>query len=103
MFHFGKEYIIRHDKGCTHLHYSICSKLGTETAENWYSHIPKVVCEHENITVLWNQGVQTKRFWSIGQPDIIIKDMEDNICLLIIPSDRNVVHKENEKKLKIKI
>jgi hypothetical protein len=34
------EYIIRHDKVCTHLHYSICKKLGIETAENWYSHIP---------------------------------------------------------------
>jgi hypothetical protein len=31
------EYIIRHDKVCTHLHYSICKKLGIETAENWYS------------------------------------------------------------------
>jgi hypothetical protein len=29
------EYIIRHDKVCTHLHYSICKKLGIETAENW--------------------------------------------------------------------
>jgi hypothetical protein len=35
------------------LHYSIYKKLGTETAENWYSHIPKPVPEHEDITVLW--------------------------------------------------
>jgi hypothetical protein len=26
--------IIRHDKVCTHLHYSICKKLGIETTEN---------------------------------------------------------------------
>jgi hypothetical protein len=44
--------IIIHDKVCTHLHYSICKKLGTETAENWYSHIPKPVTEHEDVTVL---------------------------------------------------
>jgi hypothetical protein len=44
--------IIRHDKVCTHQHYSICKKLGTETAENWYSHIPKPVTEHEDIIVL---------------------------------------------------
>jgi hypothetical protein len=31
------EYIMRHDEVCTHLHYSICKKLGIETAENWYS------------------------------------------------------------------
>jgi hypothetical protein len=28
-------YVIRHDEVCTHPHYSICKKLGTETAENW--------------------------------------------------------------------
>jgi hypothetical protein len=51
------EYIIRHDKVCTHLHYSICEKLGIETAENWYSHIPKPVTEHEDVSLLWNQGI----------------------------------------------
>jgi hypothetical protein len=33
--------------------------LCTDTAENWYSHVPKSACEHEDITVLWNEGVQT--------------------------------------------
>jgi len=60
-----KEYILRHDKVYTRLHYSICKKLGIETAENWYSHIPKAVSEHEDIKVLWNQGVQIDRFWLI--------------------------------------
>jgi hypothetical protein len=41
------EYVIIHDKVCTHLHYSICKTLGIETTENWYSHIPKPVCQHE--------------------------------------------------------
>ena len=27
------EYIMRHDKVCTHLHYSICKALGTETTD----------------------------------------------------------------------
>jgi hypothetical protein len=27
----------------------------------WYSHIPKSVTEHEDITVLWKQGAQTDR------------------------------------------
>jgi hypothetical protein len=38
-------------------------------------------------------------------PDIIIKNMKDKICLLIdvaIPSDRNVIKTESEKKLKYK-
>jgi hypothetical protein len=50
-------YVIRHAKVCTHLHYSICKTLGIETIENWYSHITKPVCQHENITVLWNQWI----------------------------------------------
>jgi hypothetical protein len=51
----NNEYVIRHDTVCTHLHYSICKTLGIVTTENWYSHIPKPVCQHEDITVLWNQ------------------------------------------------
>jgi hypothetical protein len=40
-----------------------------------------------------------------NRPDIIIKNMKDNIFLLIdvaISSDRNVIQKESEKKLKYK-
>jgi hypothetical protein len=99
------EYVIRHDKVCTHLHYSICKTLGTETTENWYSHIPKPVSQHEDITVLWNQGIQTDREVLVNRPDIIIKNKKDKVCLLIdvaISSDRNVIQKESEKKLKYK-
>jgi len=28
-------------------------------SRNWYAHIPKAVCEDEDVTVVWNQGVQT--------------------------------------------
>jgi hypothetical protein len=96
----NNEYIIRHDKVCTHLHYSICKKLGIETAENWYSHIPT---EHEDITVLWNQGIQTDREVLANRPDMIIKNKMDKTCLLIdvaIPSYKNIIQKEAEKKLK---
>jgi hypothetical protein len=78
--------------------------LGTETTENWYFHIPKPVCQHEDITVLWNQGVQTGREVLANRPDIIIKNKKDKICSLIdvaIPSDRNLIQ-ESEKKLKYK-
>jgi hypothetical protein len=40
-----------------------------------------------------------------NRPDIIIKNKEDKTCLLIdgaIPSDKNVIQKEAEKKLKYK-
>jgi hypothetical protein len=40
-----------------------------------------------------------------NRPDIIIKNKKDTICLLIdvaIPSNRNVIQQETEKKLKYK-
>jgi hypothetical protein len=92
-------------KVCTHLHYSICKTIGTDTTGNWYSHIPMSVFQHEHITVLWNQGVQTDREVLANRPDIIIKNKKDKICLLIdvaIPSDRNLIQKESEEKLKYK-
>jgi hypothetical protein len=96
---------IRHDKVCTHLHYSICKTLGIETTENCYSHIHKSVCQQEYVTVLWNQGIQTDREVLANTPDIIIKNKKDRMCLLIdvaIPSDRNVIQNESENKLKYK-
>jgi hypothetical protein len=32
------EYLMRQDKVCSHLHYSICKALGTETTDKWYTH-----------------------------------------------------------------
>jgi hypothetical protein len=55
--------------------------------------------------VLWNQGVQTDREVLANRCEIIVKNVKDRICLLIgvaIPSDRNVIQKEAEKKSKYK-
>jgi hypothetical protein len=99
------EYIIGHNKVCTHLHYSIFKTLGIETAENWYSHTPKPVTEHEDVTVLWNQGIQTDREVLANRPDVIIKNKKDKTCLMIdvaAPSDKNIIQREAENKLKYK-
>jgi hypothetical protein len=98
------EYIIRHDKACIHLQYSICEKLGIERAENWYSHIPTSVTELEDIAMLWNQEVQKDREVLANRPDKIVKNKKARNCLLIdvaILSDRNVIQKEAEKKLRV--
>jgi len=55
--------------------------------------------------VLWNQAVHTDREITANMPDIIIKNKKEKTCTLIdvaIPTDRNVVQKEAEKKLKHK-
>ena len=64
--------------------------------------MPKPVHEEEDVTVLWSPAVHTDREITAHRPDIIIKNKKENICILIdvaIPADRNVMHKELEKKL----
>ena len=73
--------------------------------DKWYTHMPKPVCEEGDVTVLWNQAVHTDREVTANRPDIIIKNKKEETCTLIdvaIPTDRNVVQKEAEKKLKYK-
>jgi hypothetical protein len=97
------EYVIRYDRVCTHLHYSLRETLCAETTENWYSHIPKPVCQHEDITVLWNQVIQTDREVLDNRPDIIIKDMKEKNLLTDRCSNTIRHEQESEKKLKTKI
>jgi hypothetical protein len=67
------EYLMRHDRVCSHLHYSICKALGFETTDKWYTHMLKPVYEKREVTVLWNQAVHTDREVTADRPDIIIK------------------------------
>jgi len=61
------------------LHYSICKALGIETADKWYTHMPKPVYEEGDVTVLWNQAVHTDREVTGNRPDIIIKNKKEKI------------------------
>jgi hypothetical protein len=61
------------------------------------------VYEQEDVTVLWNQAAYTDREVTASRPDIIIENKKCITCILInvaIPTDRNVVQKEADKKLK---
>jgi hypothetical protein len=58
---------MKHDKICAHLHYSICNALGIKTTDKWYTHRQTPVCEYEDVTVLWNQGVRTEKLRQICQ------------------------------------
>jgi len=77
------------------------------TKKHWYEHVPKSVETGQggNVTILWNQQVQTDRTIPNNKPDIIISDNEKRTCMLIdvaISGDRNVIKKEAEKILKYK-
>ena len=59
--------------------------------------------EQEDVTVLWNQAVNTDREVTANRPDITIKNKKEKTCTPIdvaTPAERNVVQKEAEKKLK---
>jgi hypothetical protein len=56
-----------------------------------------------NVTILWNQQVQTGRTIPNNKPDIIIRDNEQRTCMstdVAISGDRNLIRKEAEKILK---
>jgi len=98
---------MRHGTVCAHLRYSICTGIGIETTDKWHphthTHMPRPVYELEDVTVLWNQAVHTDREVAAKRPDVIIKNKQDKTFILIgvaIPTDRNVMQKEVEKKLK---
>jgi hypothetical protein len=106
MHHFGKsEYAIRHNRVHTHPYYSVCKESSIETTGNWYSQLLKSACEHENVTVLWDEGVQTDGGVLVNRANIIIKKRKDVICMFIdvvMNLNKNVIQKDAEKQLNLK-
>jgi hypothetical protein len=103
-----EQYIKRHDRVCTQLHFNICKELGVKLdSERWYEHVPKSVETSQvgKVTILCNQQVQTDRTIPNNKPDIIIRDKGKGTCVPIdvaTPGERNVMKKEAEKILKYK-
>ena len=60
---------MRHDKVCTHLHYSICKALGTETTDKWYTHTCPSQCVKREMLQCCGikQYIQTENLQQIGQ------------------------------------
>jgi hypothetical protein len=56
---------MRRNRFAAYLHYSICKALNIETIQKWnacaHAHTHKPVCDHEDVTVLFNQEVHTDR------------------------------------------
>ena len=72
-----KDYLMRHDKVRSHLHYSVCKALDIETTHKWYTHMPKPVYEKGDVTLMWDQAVHTDREVTANRPDIIIKNTKE--------------------------
>ncbi|XP_044182725.1 uncharacterized protein LOC122963360, partial [Acropora millepora] len=99
------EYLHRHDKAASYLHWNICKELNINVEEKWYEHEPQTVTERDNITILWDMPIQTDREIKANRPDIVMKDKQEKSCLLIdmsIPTAKNTLVKITEKLSKYK-
>ena len=60
----------------------------------------KQVCEEGDVTVLWDQVVQTDREVTANSSDIIIKNKKEKTCTLIdvaIVADRNLCKRKRKR------
>jgi len=99
------EFIHRHDRAATYIHWKILHHYNLPTASKWYEHRPSTVSEGNGVTILWDMKIFTDRLISANRPDIIIKDIQNKTCYMIdmaVPSERNVSTKEVEKLSKYK-
>jgi hypothetical protein len=91
-----------------HNYTSTCvRKQGYNRKKHWYEHVPKSVETGlgSNVTILWNQQVQTDRIIPNNKPHIIICDNEKGTCMLIdvaISGHKNAIKNEAKKILKYK-
>ena len=99
------QYLERHNRVGTYLHWKICQSAQIKTADQWYKHVPEPVVENEKMTLLWDFPISTDRTVKANRPDIIIKDKISGNCQLIdvsVPADANISSKEFEKSYKYK-
>ena len=81
------EYLHRHDKATSYLHWNTGKELNINVEEKWYEHEPQTVTERDNITILRDMPIQTDREIKANRPDIVIKTNRRKAAFsLICPS-----------------
>ena len=82
------DYLHRHDKATSYLHWNICKDLNLNVEEKWYEHERQTVTARDNITILWDMPIQTDREIKANRTNIVVKDKQEKSCLLIDMSIR---------------
>ena len=105
ILHLAKRYqpkYPRHNNVAAYLDWSICKDYVKEITDKWCEQKPEIVMHNnENITIMWDLPVNTKRTITANRPDITINDSVHSTYKLIdmtVPSDRNIALKETEKR-----
>ena len=99
------EYLHRHNKAATCLHWNICKEMNIDTSEKWSEQEPQTVTDKDKITILWDMPIQTDREIKANRSDIVIKNKQEKCYLLIdmsIPTERNTSVKVTDKLSKYK-
>lgn len=99
------EYLDRHNKVASYLHWTLLKELGHSVPEKWYEHKPDRSIEVDEVVIMYDMPVNTDRTVGANRPDIIIHNRKKHECLLVdvaVPADVNVSKKEVEKMSKYK-
>lgn len=99
------EYVNRHNRVASFVHWTMCRDLGSQVCGKYYEHKPEKVVDINETTILWDVPVITDRNIAANRPDIIVHNRRERTCLLIDisnPGDANVCLKESEKLCKYK-
>ena len=62
------EYLHRHNKAATYLHWNICKEFNINTKSKWYEHEPQTVSEKDDITIMWDMPMQRDRKIKANRP-----------------------------------
>jgi hypothetical protein len=79
-----EQYVKPHDKVSAQIHFNISKETGVQLdKKHWYEHVPNSVVTNQGgeVSILWNQQVQTDRTIPINKSDIIIRDNEKRTCI----------------------
>ena len=90
----------RHDSVAKALHWKLSKTHQFPCSDKWYDHVPEMVCENNEVKLLWDCDIQTDHVIQARRPDIVLVEKKKNVVSLIdvaVPWDSRVATKEQEK------
>ena len=97
------QYKKRHDTLGQVVQWGLCRKYNIGCTDKWYEHALRKVEENEEVKILWDFNIKTDREIHHRRPDIVAQRRKERRTIIVdiaIPGDRNVDHKEIEKREK---
>ena len=96
----NSDYLNRHNRIASQIHWALCGKYGFDRSEQWWQHKVKTVLENETSKILWDFNIYTDRAIHHRRPDIVLIDKVDNrvkIIVIAVPWNANNESKYRER------